>query len=306
MKKESYCYYCNKDVIFKVKFKTNNYVVNSKQIKVKEKIYYCPFCNHELINDTLDDSLYLIYNEYLRLEGLSFEKIKKIRKYYNLSQELFGKALGISKRTIIRYENADILPNKKNIMIYQKIDNNKDEFVSYLKENKKNMDDETYYKIYNLINPNLDIKTINAFLYVLSNNYLSITQIMKNFFAIDFECYKKTNKPLTCLKYAHGNYGPIIDNKNMIITFLIKQNYIEMLNNEDDIIIFKSNNNADMSLFSKEEIEIMDEVIKKLKNKSSSSLTKWSHYFTGWKNTKNGDPIDYSYAKEFELNKNWN
>ena len=79
-----------------------------------------------------------------------------------------------------------------------------------------------------------------------------------------------------------------------------------MLNNEDDIIIFKSNNNADMSLFSKEEIEIMDEVIKKLKNKSSSSLTKWSHYFTGWKNTKNGDPIDYSYAKEFELNKNWN
>ena len=50
----------------------------------------------------------------------------------------------------------------------------------------------------------------------------------------------------------------------------------------------------------------MDEVIKKLKNKSSSSLTKWSHYFIGWKNTKNGDPIDYSYAKEFELNKNWN
>ena len=35
MKKESYCYYCNKDVIFKVKFETNNYVVNSKQIKVK-------------------------------------------------------------------------------------------------------------------------------------------------------------------------------------------------------------------------------------------------------------------------------
>jgi len=31
-----------------------------------------------------------------------------------------------------------------------------------------------------------------------------------------------------------------------------------------------------------------------------------SHYFTGWKNTKNAVPIDYSYAKEFELNKNWN
>ena len=76
-------------------------------------------------------------------------------------------------------------------MIYQKIDNNKDEFVSYLKENKKNMDDETYYKIYNLINPNLDIKTINAFLYVLSNNYLSITQIMKNFLLLILNVIKK-------------------------------------------------------------------------------------------------------------------
>ena len=47
---------------------------------------------------------------------------------------------------------------------------------------------------------------------------------------------------------------------------------------------------------------IIQKKINLLKNKSSSSLTKLSHYFTGWKNTKNGVPIDYSYAKEFELN----
>ena len=98
------------------------------------------------------------------------------------------------------------------------------------------------------------------------------------------------------LTYIHKNAGEKTCNY-----LANKQNYEPGNKNEN-----KSNNNADMSLFSKEEIEIMDEVIKKLKNKSSSSLTKWSHYFTGWKNTKNGDPIDYSYAKEFELNKNWN
>ena len=72
----------------------------------------------------------------------------------------------------------------------------------------------------------------------------------------------------------------------------LKGMYAKRLKNDDLQDLAKQNN--------------LKSAVAILKNKSSSSLTKWSHYFTGWKNTKSGDPIDYSYAKEFELNKNWN
>lgn len=179
-----------------------------------EEVLSCPLCGNELFDETLDNSLYNIYNEYLKLNNLSFPKLKEIRNYYNLSQELFAHALGWSKRTIIRYENAESLPQKQYLSIYKKIDNNKNEFINILKDNRKSLGNELYFKIYNLINTELDLKTINVFLYVLKNNFLTKTQIMKNLFSIDFQSYKETFKSITSLKYAHGTYGPIIDNKD--------------------------------------------------------------------------------------------
>ena len=68
---------------------------------------------------------------------MSFSKLKEIRESYNLSQELFAKSLGWSKRTIVRYENADSLPKNQYLQIYNKIKNNKNEFVNILKSNRK-------------------------------------------------------------------------------------------------------------------------------------------------------------------------
>ena len=46
------------------------------------------------------------YNEYLKKHNLSFKTLKEIRNSYNLSQELFAKALGWSKKTIVRYVSS--------------------------------------------------------------------------------------------------------------------------------------------------------------------------------------------------------
>ena len=297
-----YCYNCNKDVIPNEIIKKNEYTVHKKNVLVEEKIIICPICMSELINENLNDSLYLIYNEYLKTYGLSFEKLKDIRKSYNLSQELFGRALNWGKRTITRYENAESLPQPQYLSIYKRIENNKIEFLNILKNNKTNMDDKTYYKIYDSVNSNLDLKTINTFLYVLRDNYLTRTQIMKNMSAIDFESYKKNNCSITKLNYAHGIYGPIIDKKDACLNLLIMQNYIELVNDEEDNILFKPKQDCDLNLFSLDEIKVMNFVLKKLKGKSSSELTNWSHKFKGWLKTKPGEKIDYSYSKYFELN----
>ena len=65
---------------------------------------------------------------------------------------------------------------------------------------------------------------------------------------------KENNKPITSLRYAHGTYGPVIDNKDALLSFLIKQNYLEFVNDEEDKILFKPVQECDLSLFTKEEI----------------------------------------------------
>lgn len=305
MRKKIYCFNCNKDVIPNVMKQRNTYTIHKQKVEVDEDVMLCPYCENELLNENLDDSLYKIYDEYLKLYDLSFAKLKEIRNQYNLSQELFAKALGWSKRTIVRYENAESLPQRQYLFVYSKINNNKSEFLNILESNKASLSKEEYFKIYNLIKVELDFKTINVFLYVLKDNYLTKTQIMKNLFSIDFEAVKESNKPITSLQYAHGTYGPVIDNKNAYLNFLVKQNYLEFVNDEEDKILFKPIQECDLSLFTKEEIAVIDKVLKQLKGKKAKQLTDWSHLFKGWKETKDGELIDYAYAKDFELTKNW-
>ena len=94
MGKSLYCFNCDKDVKPLCTIQNNTYVVRHKTVHVEEQIFKCPFCENELINDNLNESLHNIYNAYLKLFELSFEELKEIRSFYNLSQELFSKALG--------------------------------------------------------------------------------------------------------------------------------------------------------------------------------------------------------------------
>ena len=144
MKKMMYCFICNEDVEVKIIKKNNTYNVRGMNVNIEEETYFCPKCNNELYDNSMDNTLYQIYNKYLNSFDLSFDIFKEIRNTYNLSQDLFAKALGWSKISIIRYENADTLPQKQCLLTYQKIKNNKNEFINILKSNKDLIDNNTY------------------------------------------------------------------------------------------------------------------------------------------------------------------
>ena len=55
------------------------------------------------------------------------------------------------------------------------------EFLKIIEERKNIISENDYNSILNRVSLDIDIKTINVFLYILKNNYLSITQIMKTF-----------------------------------------------------------------------------------------------------------------------------
>ena len=89
--KKMYCYDCNKDVNVIEKVKKEKYQYRHKDFFVTEKVYLCPNCNNKLIDEELDNSLYNIYNGFLKLYNLSLNiyhieyyiKIEML-KYINL------------------------------------------------------------------------------------------------------------------------------------------------------------------------------------------------------------------------------
>lgn len=301
MKKEMYCYNCDCLRTFEIKKEKSTYKIHNISFDVIEDVYYCSKCMEELVNDDLNNKLKKVYNTYLNFYNLSFEKFKKIRESYHLSQEDFAKTLGWSKKTIVRYENEQSLPLPDYLLTYSKIQNNKMEFLKILNERKIIIGDNDYYKILNKVKIDIDPKTINVLLYLLKDNSLNKTQIMKNLFAVDFLSYQQNDKSITNLSYIHGYFGPMIDNKNNFLLFLVRNGYLEFLSDENDNIIFMPTIDADLHLFSKEELNVLEKVKNKLKGKTAKELTDWAHNFIGWKETKNGEVISFDYAKYLEL-----
>ena len=302
MNNKYYCWYCDKDIVPISKEENNEYVIRGEKVNVHETLLYCPICDNQIDDGKMDEHLQSGYNAYLNLFGLNFQKFKDIRESYGLSQELFATSLGWGKKTIVRYENKESLPQVQYLQIYKRIENNKLEFIKILNMNKPSIDEKAYNKICSLIGYQENSKTENAILFLLKDNSLNITQLMKNLFAVDFLSYKTNNKSITNFNYAHANYGPIVDKRNEFIDNMIKNNMIKTNTNyNDDFIIFENEMEPNINIFDDKELEVLKKVKKALKNKTATELTNWSHDFLGWKNTRMGETINFEYAKYFEL-----
>lgn len=257
-------------------------------------------CNNEVLPDDFDP-LEKIYKEYLKQYDLNFDDFKNIRKKYNLSQKMFSKILVRSKKTVIRYENKASFHQKIYLDTYNSLKHNKSYFVNFLIQRKKKLKKD-YYNILEKSGLYNHVKTINCFLFMLDKNDLYSTALMKNMFALDFYFNKTYNVPITSLHYAKAPFGPIIDNHDEIINYLINNGYISVVLNDDDKIKFKSNLKYDDNMFTEKELNSMRYVKDKLLGKSSVSLSDWSHKFIGWKETKNGKIISFSkYKNEFNI-----
>lgn len=300
MVNKMYCFNCDKKVNIKQEKKTNQYIINGESFDVMEDIYICENCGNELISERLNDSLDNIYSKYLNINNLSLDDFKNIRLSLNLSQELFAKALNWSKKTITRYEKGWSYPQQEYLEVYKKLKNNKDEMIDILNNNRCILGDD-YYLILKKIKTTLDMKTINLFLFMLENNPLYETQIMKNLFAVDFYDQKENGHPISNLKYAHAPYGPVIDNRENILNFLLEHKYLKIIYNNDDKPQFVANQICDLKLFDGDELQVMAFIKNSLKGKTSQELSNWSHRFIGWKETKNGQIIDYKYADFLDL-----
>lgn len=296
-----YCYDCNKEQQVITKKEQKEYEFRGKKYTIEEENHYCPECFNLLI-DNNDNFMEKIYDQYLNDYGLSVEKIKDIRKNYGLSQDLFAKVLSWSKKTVIRYENAQSVPQGEYLSMYCRLMKHPDDVFAILEQNKDKMAKEDYKQVVKA--PYFRIyKSIQMILYFIKDKSLYMTQIMKHLFACDMLFMKKYNTSISNFIYCALPHGPVIDQYKNFFEFLFYNDYTDFDFDEDiDKPKYIANITFDSDLFTKEELECMQYIKNVFKGKSSKQLSEWSHQFDAWSKTKIGDRIDLQkYIDNFKV-----
>jgi len=269
------------------------------------------------------------------------EEIINLRKKYNLSQRELTKIIGLGKMTINRYENGAIPSKTvsdyfklliKNGGELKKIakeayENNlitkrtyEKVFTNYEQEkNNKDAKDIDLQEIYRKyieggLKRNPDIyngyttfeleKVENIISYIASKvKNLTITSLNKYLWYIDCISFNKRGVSITGITYQKQKYGPTITNRlyeelSALNSKYKRNDYDEESGTKTSI---ESKMNYDLSEISDDEKNIIDQVIKKLKNKKVTEISEMSHKENAWKKSKMLENISFEEAIGIKL-----
>ena len=333
-----YCPYCKKEVEYKIE-KRELKEFRGIEVNTFENVAICNECNQDLyvnkIEDENNERIYKIYREKANI--IKSEDIVKLREKYDISQRELTAILGLGKMTINRYERGG-LPTKSQSDYIKLLIENEDKFIEKVKEayENNNITEKTYKKIVaegqeeniskkrvqenirrylkEVLNRKPDIyngyksldleKVENIISYIASKvKNLTITSLNKYLWYIDMLSFNKRAVAITGLTYQNQKFGPTIVYKKYDELSLLDDKYqredIETENGNTTKII--SNENFNLDKISNSEKEIIDTIIKLLKNKKVTDISEMSHREDGWKKTKRLEKISFEYAMNLNI-----
>lgn len=333
-----YCPYCKKEVEYKIE-KRELKEFRGIEVNTFENVAICNECNQDLyVNEFENENnerIYQIYRE--KADIIKAEDIIKLREKYDISQRELTSILGFGKMTINRYERGG-LPTKSQSDYIKLLIENDDKFIEKVKESyeKNNINEKTYNKIISeevekdiskkevqdnirrylksVLNRKPDIyngyksldleKVENIISYIASKvRNLTITSLNKYLWYIDMLSFNERTVAITGLTYQNQRFGPTIVYKKYDELSLLDDKYtredIETENGNTTKIV--SNNNFNFDKITSSEKEIIDTIIRLLKNKNVTDISEMSHREDGWKKTKRFEQISFEYAMNLKL-----
>lgn len=333
-----YCPYCKKEVEYKVE-KRDLKEFRGIEINTYENVAVCKECHQDLyvneIEENNNERIYELYREKANI--IKPQDIIDLREKYDISQRELTAILGFGKMTINRYERGGVPTKSQSDYIKLLIDNG-DKFIEKVKEAYKNgsINDKTYEKVvseevnnsiskeeiqdnirkylWHTLNRKPDIyngyksldieKVENIISYIASKvKNLTITSLNKYLWFIDILSFNQRSIAITGLTYQNQKFGPTIIDKKYDEISLLDDKYIrediETENGNTTRII--SNNNYNLDKISDSEKEIIDTIIKLLKNKKVTDISEMSHREDGWKKTKRFEQISFEYAMNLNI-----
>lgn len=333
-----YCPYCKKEVEYKIE-KRELKEFRGIEVNTFENVAICNECNQDLYVNKIEyennERIYKIYREKANI--IKADDIVKLREKYDISQRELTAILGLGKMTINRYERGG-LPTKSQSDYIKLLIENEDKFIEKVKEayENNNITEKTYKKIVSegqeeniskkrvqenirrylkeVLNRKPDIyngyktldleKVENIISYIASKvKNLTITSLNKYLWYIDMLSFNKRAVAITGLTYQNQKFGPTIVYKKYDELSLLDDKYqredIETENGNTTKII--SNENFNLDKINDSEKEIIDTIIKLLKNKKVTDISEMSHREDGWKKTKRLEKISFEYAMNLNI-----
>lgn len=335
MKRLSYCPICEKEHEFKIVENPIKLSIKNEEVECLQKFYVCcetgeqiEFENGKLANENLL-ALRDAYREKHNL--MTSKQIRNLREKYGLTQSELANILDWGEITITRYETKQIQDEAHNDILFLldsdpkevfdrlqiHIDDFSKERYEYLKEivikqiqttgirnTKRKLLKEMYAGFDSKTDKNgnklLDIDKIvdmvSYFAIFVPNLYK--VKLMKLLWYADMLAFQKNGEAMSGLVYLHEPLGALPHGHEEILA-LSEINVVEKFFDYDKFAICITSNKLlkDLNLTC-EEKNILDIVISKFKNFSSTNISEYMHKESAYTNTSKNQIISYNYANE--------
>lgn len=330
-----YCSNCNEKHNYHIE-KEIRKEFRGQIVNVVEDIPKCEKCGNDIFVSPIEnENLKRLYKKYSELTGtITAEEIIGLRNKYDISQRDLVSILGWGKMTINRYERGS-LPNQShsdylkllisnNQMLRDKVQEAYENgriserlYEAALTKFEEIIINEEKEKLIKRLTTSQDIyngftkfdpeKLENLISYIADKvDNLYKTSLNKYLWFIDFKNFKENLSSITGLRYMKYDFGPIIEDyeyENIIKCFNDKFDKEEIECDYGQGIKTKiiSKKNYDITMFSDEELNVINEVINKLKDEKCTVISRMSHKEDGWIQTPSAFLISYEFAETLTI-----
>lgn len=324
------CPECGKTSEWEVISRPEEFEIKGEKITVDNQLSLCPECKAEYEDmNSVVDPYNLAYEEYRRRKGMVHPaQLVSFRKKYDLTQKELSELLGFGSVTLSRYENGalqdeahdqllrfimqpanllnlvkrkpETLPKTKRELLLAALEK---EITtdSLLRDLLKNNIADIYsgYKPFDL---NKVVSLIRFFTYP---NRVFKSKLLKLLFYADFKAFKELGASITGLKYARLPYGPVPDKFNFLLASILEMDKSITLDVQPvgDYMgeVYVSSIPPDTAAFDPYEWDLIRKIQARFKDSTSKDIEDFSHEEKGYKETRQGELIPYTYAESLQI-----
>lgn len=297
-----------------------------EEFSIVSHYYECEDSGERFTDDRLDElSIVQVHNQYREKYGIPFpDEIRRIRERYGISASKMSEILGLGANSYRLYESGEV-PSVAIGRLIMSI-RNPETFIQQVSASACFLTAKEVAKL-TLVAENLraqpaqeavfpsklngyrqpdlsKIAGIIAFFQEFLKSPLFKTKLNKLLFYTDFNTYKLTGYSTTGLEYRAIQFGPVPSQFQKMYVNLSETGQISIDEQYFGNGAYGDEINAkvpfDQTLFSPEELDVLEHVANRYAKLSTDDIVKLSHEETGWMdNADQKALINYRYA--FEL-----
>lgn len=286
--------------------------------------YVCDESGEEFTDEATGEINFAqVYNQYREENNIPFvNEIVKLREDCQLSKADMGRLLGFGENQYYRYELGEV-PSPSNGRLMRTLIDNREALICAIQESSikdsnkekalsalnkltaKENEDRTIYNLlfpikrsiyngYAITNVNKVRQMILYFLGHMNVGYK--TALNKLMFYADFLMYREHCVGISGLSYSALPYGNVPNNFKVLYGI-----FDEVEEIDDERPYFKPLTVCDLSIFSENEVRVLEYVAEKMAKQASAALSETNHLEDAWLKYKHDTKLLVPFSEAFSL-----